>query len=262
MVRSDDLGVGHAGELGAANGAARLRRRARRDRCRHPGIEHDPERVGTIEAAAAVGIVNANDSFRLAPWRVSSSAATLPLGIGGAAARRRRGGVGLELCRGTTAASRCGGAWRRRGAGGGAGKLPLRCRLTVPAAAALPAPRFALSTFGASAAGVSAGAGEAGAACAPRRPAATAALPVARSGAAIVAGGVTSGFPRLCRRRCRCRRLSMGRGSIVRRRRAGTTLRARWISGAALCCGAWATAPRRRTLLVRLGVGAPMTSST
>src|ERR1700688_462012 len=65
-----------------------------------------------LKTAAAVGVVNANDSFRLAPWRLSS-AATLPLVL---AARGRGRGGGAALAAGLSGAA----AVARRLAGGGA----------------------------------------------------------------------------------------------------------------------------------------------
>src|ERR1700722_18017541 len=67
-----------------------------------------------LKTAAAVNAENGNDSFRLAPWRVSSTA-TLPSVL---AARGRGSGASLAgAFSGTAAASRCGGG----GAGVGAG---------------------------------------------------------------------------------------------------------------------------------------------
>ena len=85
-----DVGVGRVRELGAADGVAWFAVSALRSMSALESntIHSVSARLNT---AAAVGVVNANDSFRLAPWRVSS-AATLPLVL---AARGRGGGASL-----------------------------------------------------------------------------------------------------------------------------------------------------------------------
>src|ERR1700722_20037836 len=163
-----------------------------------------------LNTAAAVDAENGNDSFRLAPWRVSSTA-TLPSVL----AARGRGGGGASLAgalSGMTAASRCGGG----GAGVGAGSTAFAVSVEGAGDGGVSGAAICASGL-VIALGIATGlsAGDGGAACA----------------AAIVAGGAMSGFSGAAGA------AAATLGAAASFAAAGGTVAGALISGAALCCG-------------------------